>query len=369
MGKRELLIIVIFAAVIAVAYELTVPPAKEGEGFSFRRFLKGARREMQGNQPIVQHTATGVIAVKGHVTELRLASVPRGVQVIGESRDDIAYELVVESSGPDQPTALEYAKRTTIKTDDLGTSLALNVSYPHEATQWTALTVRVPSRLAVQVMGPGTGGVRAENLAALKLDRVTGIATAERIAGEVTGVLTGNELTVVGAGSVNLTLSSSRARFSKISRGLTLNVRRGRCEISGSQGPVTIEESEAEVLVNDHAGPVRTTGGGGRITIENPRQSVTVEVRSAPVTVTLRDAVPVSVFANGERVRLLLDGTPIVTLDAAATGRVDATDFGLTPEAPGPDQEQRLTHAFGKSNAPRVTLRNSRGEIVIGKRK
>src|SRR5262245_10300044 len=125
MGKRELLIIIIFAAVIGLAYQLTAPPAKEGEGFSLSRFLRSAKREMQGNQPIVQHTATGVIPVKKEVTDLRVASVPRGVQVIGESREDIAYELVIESSGPDQPAALEFAKKTSLKTDDLGTSLAL----------------------------------------------------------------------------------------------------------------------------------------------------------------------------------------------------------------------------------------------------
>ena len=47
-------------------------------------------------------------------------------------------------------------------------------------------------------------------------------------------MLTGNELTVVGAGAVNLTLSSSRARFSKISRGVTLNLRPG--EVVGLVG-------------------------------------------------------------------------------------------------------------------------------------
>lgn len=368
MGKRELLIIVIFAAVIGVAYELTAPPAKEGQGFSLSRFLSNARREMQGNQPLVQHTTTGTIPVGSAVNELRVTSVPRGIQVIGESRNDIAYELRVESSGPDQPTALEYAKKARMKTDDLGASLAVSVSYPHEATQWSGLTLHVPSRLAVQIVGPGVGGARAENLAALKLDRVTGITTAERIAGEISGVLTG-ELTVVGAGAVNLTLNSSRARLSKIARGITLNMRRGRGEITDSQGPVTIEETESEVSINDHAGPVRLTGSSGRITIENPRQSVNVEVRGAPISVTLRDAVPVSVFGNGERVRLLFDGSPAVTLDAVASGRIDAGDFGLTPESAGADQEQRLTHAFGKANAPRVTLRNSRGDIVIAKRK
>jgi len=368
MGKRELLIIVIFVAIGAVAYELTAPPAKEGQGLSLTRFLRSARREMQGSQPIVSHTSTGTIPLSSTITELRVSSMSRGVQIVGESRTDIAYELRVESSGPDQETALEYAKKTKIKLDDLGSSLSIGITAPREGAQYPGLTLRVPSRLAVLIVGPGAGGARAQNLAALKLDRVTGITTAEDIAGEVTGVLTGNELTVAGAGAINLTLTQSRARFSRIARGLTLNTRGGRCEVSESKGPLTIEETNTEVLVNNHAGSVRVAGSGGRITIEGPRAPARVDVRSAPISIVLRDPVPVEVFGNGERVRLLFDAPPAVTVDAVASGRVDAADFGLTPEVVS-DQEQRLTHAFGKANAPRVTLRNSRGDIVIGKRK
>ena len=149
MGKRELLIIVIFAAVIAVAYQLTAPPSKEGQGFSFSKLLRNAKREMQGNQPIASHTTTGSIPLPSSVTELRVASVPRGVQIVGDSRTDISYELRIESSGPDQPTALEYAKKTQIKTDALGSALALSVAYPQEATQGSGLTLHVPSRLVV----------------------------------------------------------------------------------------------------------------------------------------------------------------------------------------------------------------------------
>jgi hypothetical protein len=369
MGKRELLLIVIFVAIGAVAYQLTAPPPKEGQGFSLSRLWGNARREIQGNQPIASATQTGTIAVGAAVTELRVAGVSRGTQIIGEDRRDIAYELRVESSGPDAATAEGYARRAILKQDNLGPSIALSVTYPREAAQWAALTLHVPSRLAVRLTSGS--GARAVNLASLELDRVSGITTAETIAGGVTGALTGNELTIAGAGTVNLTLGASRARLSKIARGVTLNTRQGRCEITDSQGPVTIDETNTEVAIANHAGTIRTSGTSGRVTIDNPQQSVEVTVRNAPISLTLRAATAVSVFAAGERVRVLFDGRPAVTLDAVASGggHVDATEFGLAPEPADPDQEQRLTHAFGTPSAPRVTLRNARGDIVIAKRK
>jgi hypothetical protein len=366
MGKRELLIIVIFSAIGVVVWQLTAPPAKEGQGFSFSRFLGQARREIQRDIAAGTYTHTGTIPVGAAVTDLRVAGVPRGVQIIGEDRRDVAYELVVESSGPDAATAVEYAKRVVLKPDDMGPTLALSVSYPREARQWAALTLKVPARLSVRLEA-GTGA-RVTNLAALDLDRVAGITTAEAIAGSVTGTLANSELTIAGAGQVNLTLATSRARLSRIARGATLNLRSGRCEISESQGAVEIDEQSADVSIINHAGPIRADGTGGRITIDNPRQSVTINVRRAPIAVTLRERIAVTVVGADERVRLVLDGPPAVTLDALAVdGRIDATAFGLSPESV--DRDQRLTKIFGGANAPRVTIRNSRGDIVIAKSK
>ena len=66
--------------------------------------------------------------------------------------------------------------------------------------------------------------------------------------------------------------------------------------------------------------------------------------------------------------QLLLADNVAVALDAAATeaGKIDATEFDLTPETN--EQGAKLTHAFPKGTM-RVVLRTQRGEIVIRKRK
>jgi hypothetical protein len=370
LGKRELLLIVIFVAIGAVTYQFTAPPPKDGQGFSFSRLWSNARRGIQGGaQPTESVTQTGAIAVGTGVTELRVTGVNRGIQILGETRRDIAYELTAESSGPDAATAKANAGRVVLKQDVLGAAIAIEVTYPRAGSQWAKLTLHVPARLAVRLQGGS--GARAVNLAALELDRVSGITTAEDILGAVTGVLSGSELTIAGAGAVNLTLAASRARLSRIARGVTASTRAGRCEITDSQGAVAIDETNTEISITHHAGTIRTSGTGGRVTIDDPQQSVEVNVRNAPISLTLGAAVAVSVFAAGERVRVTFEGAPAVTVDAVAGGggHIDASDFGLSPESADPDQEQRLTHAFAAAGAPRVTLRNSRGDIVIAKRK
>ncbi len=159
MGKRELLIIVAFVAIGVVAFELSAPPAPESRGFSFARFFQNARRNMRGNSAVASTTLTGDIPLAATVTEVRISGANRGVHVVGESRTTIAYELHIESDGPDDATALDAAKRATLKQDDLGSSLALTVTYPKEGTQWGALILHVPARLAVRVSGNGGADV------------------------------------------------------------------------------------------------------------------------------------------------------------------------------------------------------------------
>jgi hypothetical protein len=80
--------------------------------------------------------------------------------------------------------------------------------------------------------------------------------------------------------------------------------------------------------------------------------------------VQLAAAVPLTLLTTNDTLRLVLSGPPNVTLDALTNqARIDASDFGLQAETS--DQDARLTHTFGARGAPRVSLRNSRGDILI----
>jgi len=369
MGKRELLIILIFAAVGMVVYRVTAPPPKNGQGFSFSRLWSSTKRQIQGSQAVGSVTTTGSIAIGPAVTSLRVAGVSRGIQILGEARKDIAYEMRIESSGPDQAAAEAFARKAILQPDDLGSELALAVVFPKEESQWAALTLHVPAGLAVRL--EGGSGARAANLASLELDRATGIITAEHITGAVSGALTSGDLTVAGAGTISLTLGALKARLSQVAHSLTLTTRSGRCDVADSHGLLTIDETNTELAVTNQAGPIHATGAGGRVTITAPQQALDVNIRNAPITLDLDAAVPVMAIAAGERLRVTFAHPPAVTIDAVASGggHIDASDFGLTPDSDDANQEQRLNRPLGAAGAPRVTLRNARGDIVIGKGK
>jgi hypothetical protein len=372
MGKRELLIIVAFVVVGAVAYQITAPPAKDGEGFSFSRLWRETRRNMRGNAPIATHNSSGTFELDAAVRQLRVSGFNRGVRIIGERRDDIGYELSVGSSGPDEATALALARDTHILQDAVNESLGLYVKAPGEGSQYSSVLLRVPQRLAVRVDGPvgsasgGTAGARIETVAALELE-ATGSVTVDGVAGAITGSHGSGELHVSNAGSVDLRLDGSRARFAQVAEGLTITGRQARCEIASSGGAIDVSGNGVTSTIRDPSGPVRVSGSSGRVTIDGPRAETRIDVRRTEVQVTLHAPAPITILTTDSPARLLLAGNVPIAIDAVTTGsgRITATEFGLSPETT--NGEQRLTHTIGSASSARVTIRNQRGHIVIGR--
>ena len=368
MGKRELLIIVAFIALGVLAFEVTAPPAPEGRGFSFSRWWQSARRGIRGNQAMASTNSHDVIAISADVTELRVGGTNRGVKIIGEDRKDIAWELHVESNGPDEATALAWAKKAKVKLDDLGSSLAVAVAFPAEGSQWGALILHVPARLTLKISG-GTGGADVEEVAAVDVDRVSGTVNLKAITGATTGTLSNGEVTIDGASAVDMTLTNMRTKITDVKRGVVLNARGGRCEITDVHGGIEIDENNQETKISEPLAMVRVTGTGGRITIEKPKKEVKVDCRRAEVEVSLDTPVPLTLLTTDETLRLLLDDSPGINLDAVATdgGAIRAEDFDLPIKSS--EGEQRCSKMFGDASSPRVTLRVARGGIVIRKTK
>ena len=144
----------------------------------------------------------------------------------------------------------------------------------------------------------------------------------------------------------------------------SLDMRDGECHLTDSKGPVEIDEARAEVTLANHNGPVRIGGNDGRITVTNPLTETKVDARRAEVEARLLQAVPLTLLTTDDPLRVVLDGPLHVTIDAVATmGRVQATDFDLSPE--NVEHDSHLSHAIGGRGGARVSLRNLRGDIVI----
>jgi hypothetical protein len=363
MGKRELLIIVGFVVVGALAYQCTAPPATGNSGFSFGDIFKEVRREVRGNPGRGTFVHTATIEAPPSLREVRIVSVAGAVEVIGESRTSVAYEFTVSSNGPDDAGAVELAKQTLLERDDLGDAIILRGRYPEPGSQTASLVIRVPERLAVRV--ESARGVKMSNLAAAHLEGNRGDIAVTTIAGSVTGVHQDGDFGITGARSVKLRLTRSQATITKIVDGLTLDVRDGECGISESAGAVEVDQIRSEVTVAAHRGTVTVRGSDGRITIQHPTAETRVDMRRAEVELVMAQAVPTTVLTSDEPVRLLLVGTPAFVLDAGTTdAAIQATDFGLTPDPRAP--HARLSHTFGGGTV-RVSLRNTRGEIIVRK--
>ena len=365
MGKRELLIVVIFVAVGVLAYQLTAPASPEGKGLSFSKFFKEVRREIHGDRATASHTHRGTMSVSRDLQELRVMPQQGRVRVVGEARSDIAYDLPIESTGPDAATALEYAKRVNVKIDDLGSSATLAVEYPREGTQTGTMTVLVPARLAVRMVG---GVPTIDNVAAVQLETVSGDTTLKNISGAVTGGHRNGRLVVDGVGTVNLSLTNSRARFFNVGGDVTLTARTGECAIEDSKGKLVVESTGVDLSIARHKGPVRVTGSAGEVRLDGTEGEISIDMRRAEVEVIASGAHPMTLLTSDEPLRLFLDERAGLTIDAVATGgKIQATEFGLTPDAQ--EREVRLAHNFGTGKLSRAALRNTRGDIVIRKRK
>jgi hypothetical protein len=368
MGKRELLIIIIFVAIGTVAYQFTAPPATGDRGFSFSKIFSEARREMRGNPGSGKYVHKASIPVPADVREIRLIAVSEGVKILGDSKGDtVDYEFTVNSNGPDDATALGYAKETALERDHLGDSMVFRAVYPKPASQRSTITMHVPARVAVRV--ESSLGADISGVAAVHLEAMRSTVTLSKVAGSVTGAQQDGDFTINEAGSVKLRLIRSKSKITNVKGGLTLDLRDTDSDITESAGTIEVDEVRSDLSISDHKGASAITvrGNDGGITILRPTAETRVDVRRAEVELLVDRAVPMTIITSDESLRLILAGTPAFSLDAAASdAAIQATEFYLKPEVV--EADAKLVHQFGAKSDVRITLRNTRGDVILRKK-
>lgn len=361
MGKRELLIVAVFAAVGLAVFRLVAPASGEPRGgFSIGRMIDQWRTRHMSMPAHATVTTHGRLPVTAPLETIRLSGLAV-VEVVGEARDDLAWELGVEANAADDGAARTIAEATTLRHDDLGGVMALSVRAPGAALQASTLTLRVPARLGIRVESArrtritGTAGVRLENL--------VGDVEVSAIDGLVEGSHRNGRLTIDDVDGVLLTLVGSNALLRRVRGTTTINARGGATRLEGSRGPATVEINGQPLTIVESSGPIRAGGTGGEIVVERPRGSVDIDARRMHVGLTIDRAVPVTVFTTETRIDLAIDATLPVALDIVAEdgGTIDASAVGLIAEAR--DGTSRLAHEFGRE--ARVAIRGRRGGIVI----
>lgn len=369
MGKRELLLVAAFAVMGAIVYQFTAPPGTPGEtGFSVGQFIEHVRRGVRGNRASAEATTTSTHPVETAVTELRL-TLPRGeITVVGEDRDTIASELNVHSNGFDDAEAQRLVKETVLKIERAGGSLVARVDFPQAGRQTARLLLKVPSRLQLRLDGTN-GPLKISNVASAELSASRGEATISGIAGRVSGNQRSGEIAVLDSGSVKLTTVGSDVRLERIRGEATLNMRSGELKASEIGGPIDLDTSGTNVLLEKlekTTGILRITASGGEVSVKGLRTEGRIDVRNASVDAVIERAAPLAIYSEGDESVELTPPSGGYQLDAVASDST-ITLPADTLQVTSSDKEHRATGPVN-GGGPTITIRTGSGEITVRNR-
>jgi hypothetical protein len=379
MGKRELVIAVLFIVTGFVVYQVTAPPADpSSSGFSLRRMADEIRREIRGQRETAETTFTATRPVAPTVTEIRLVFPVGTVTITGEDRDDISAEMHVRSTGYDAAEAERLAKASVLEFDAAGELMIITAKFPVEGRQTPTLTLRIPSRLGVRMDDKGSA-LEISDVASVLIGSGRARTTVQRVAGEVTVTQRGSQLTVTDVGSLKLTtMSGTEARVAQVRGDSTFSIQTGELIAEDLAGSVEVESRSAELQFDklQKVTGVRINANLGEIVIIGLAADTRIDGRRTEIRIEHAGGAPLAVYNDGETIELTVPPGGF-TMDArAAGGRISVdqalTEAGLaskggtteTTESEAPTEETHVTGAV-RGGGPPITLRATRGDIVL----
>lgn len=371
MGKRELLLIIGFVILGAVAYQATAPPPEPGEeGFSITRIFHNIRREMRAHSASAKLVNSVSHAVPAEVTELRLDPRSRTITLTGSDSDSVEGELSVHSTGPDEEAAKRLAAETIVQFEQTGSVLFARVYYPEDGRQTTELTLTVPARLRVRV-SPNSGKLQASKLAGLELDQARGETIVEDIAGPVTLQHRGGELRVTRVGVLHLTTRGSTVHVSDVAGDATFRIQAGDMTASGLAGAIELESTGTDVILEGlekTRGPIRANATAGELTLRGVAAETQVDTRGADVDVAFHKPAVATIIgeAGGDiRIAPTPGGFSVTAQTRNGEIRIEPRELlaPLAVEASDDAQGQRLRGDVN-GGGPLVTIR-ARDDITF----
>ena len=384
MGKRELVIALLFIVAGFVVYQVTAPPSDPSSGgFSLRRMADEIRREIRGQRETAETTFAATRPVAATVTEVRLVFPVGTVTITGEDREDISAEMHVRSTGYDSAEAERLAKASVLEFDEAGELLIITAKFPVEGRQTPTLTLKIPSRLGVRMDDKGST-LEVSDVASVLIGSGRARTTVQRVAGEVTLTQRGSQLTVTDVGSLKLTtMSGVDARVASVRGDSSFSIQTGELIAEDLAGSVEVESRSAELQfdkLQNVKGPVRINANLGEVVMIGLGAETRIDGRRTEIRIEHAGGAPLAVYNEGETIELTVPPGGF-TIDARATGgRVSVdpalTDAGLAsasgePAEPGKataeDAATEESHVTGsvRGGGPPITLRTTRGDIVL----
>src|SRR6187401_1900751 len=132
MGKRELVLIALFATIGIVVYQFTAPPPPPGsEEVSVGGIFNRLKRQIHGTRESASADSKETLAIDGGVRLVRI-NLPRqnDLTVIGTDREDILVEMQVVARGYTQAEAKGTADAAKIKLERASDAVAISALWP-----------------------------------------------------------------------------------------------------------------------------------------------------------------------------------------------------------------------------------------------
>ena len=371
MGKRELVLVLVFIVAGAVVYQVTAPPLAPGqEGFSVGRLIQHFKQAVHG-RPIHASVQTArTDPADASTTELRVNVPALDLTVVGEDRTDVASQLTIDSNGIDEQEAQQLAKATTLQVERAGAGLVMTVHFPREGRQRGALAVRVPKRLLVRIENENRSGkLDVQHVASVDVRSNRGEARLSDIDGEISLTHRAGPLNIARAGSVRLTVSGADAHVSDIRGRASIETNGSNLELANVRGPIDVKSRGADITLRNIADlepPLRLDMQAGRLDIDGLRTETRVDARNTKIRIAVARAVPITVYNTADDITIAPPPGGY-TLDAITSdGELsldDAHDGGLAVAKAG-EREQRASGPV-HGGGPAITLRNRGGDISI----
>jgi hypothetical protein len=352
-------------AIGVVVYQLTAPASPEGGG-GFGAWLERLKNRVH-NEWVERRVEKDAEAPAGKDVRAVAVEVDRGaISVVGEPRETVSASVAVVVYGGDELMAKKLVDQIAVALVPDGPTLRVAVTLPRrdelQRRPHVEITVKVPSRLAVDVRSGG-GGLDVTNVAAVNAPKAQGRIRLSTIAGAITGELGPGEVEIDTAGSVAVTTRRSDVRIRAVRESLELEARGGDVRVRGIGGPATLEAQGIDAELEDVGGPVTITGTGGQVRVRGSRGPITADTRRTELFLMPSAAAPISASTEADSIDLTLPPGGVF-LDAAASngGDIRAPEGLLKVERM--DDGAILTGAV-RGGGPKITLRTSRGDIVV----
>jgi len=375
MGKRELVLIALFAVVGIVVYQFTAPPPPPGSeevsvGGIFQRF----KRSVQGPRETKTTESKDVVDVEATVRLLRISfAYGNDLTIVGSDRKDISIESKITGRGYDQAEATAIAETAKLKIEQTSEAVSMTAAAnlpgrrngPRAFVSQASYTINIPRRLAVR-LEPHSGQLNVRDIAAIEIMGSRGPTTLSNIEGHIVLSQTGSRLEIDGAGSLKLTSRNATGVIKRISGTVSMDATGAETRIEDLVGPLDIEARNAELTIDAaklSKAPFRFNATGGRLRIENLKTESRIDGRRTDIEVELSGAAPITIYSTEETI-IVTPPSGGYALDAVATeGNLTIEDGEFKVPTEG---EQRVTGNV-RGGGPALTLRANRGDIRVRK--